>query len=65
MSILFILGIVMAVIFSGAFINLHQSEQDEEKKEKNQHIISAVVMLAALALLASVIAVPILSEYFF
>ena len=66
MSILLILGIVLLILFSGGFIGLAQSENPEnDEEQKKQHLISAIVILLAFVLLASVIVVPIVMEIFF
>ncbi|MBR0483375.1 MAG: hypothetical protein IJJ69_01170 [Oscillospiraceae bacterium] len=66
MSVLLILGIVLMVLFAGGFIGLSQSEyQENDEEQKKQHLVSAIVILLAFVLLASVIIVPIVMEIFF
>ncbi len=66
MSVLLILGIVLMVLFAGGFVGLSQSENPEnDEEQKKQHLVSAIVILLAFVLLASVIVVPIVMEIFF
>ena len=66
MSVLLILSIVLLILFAGGFIGLSQAENPEnDEKQKVQHTISAVVILLAFVLLASVIVIPIVMEVFF
>ena len=66
MSVLLILGIVLMVLFAGGLVGLSQSENPEnDEEQKKQHLVSAIVILLAFVLLASVIVVPIVMEIFF
>ena len=58
---LFVL-IISAVIFGGSLMNISESENPENDEEKkHSHMISAVVMLTALALIAGTfIIIPII-----
>lgn len=60
------LGIVLLILFAGGFTGLFQAENPENSEEqKKQHLISAIVILSAFLLLASVIVIPIVMEIFF